>query len=157
MYPSFFKSKCSRAIVGQTIPRIDCWKSSQNGRIWDLQGNPVLDAHPGIVYDAYAHAYAFSQQCAIQVGVKGTSQLQSVGEAGAGRFVSTASTARDVLHIMEKAGQEKLKYWGFSYGTVLGMTFAALFPDRIDRMVNDGEAPFSYSIHLPTSSGRFPG
>jgi pimeloyl-ACP methyl ester carboxylesterase len=124
--------------VGHTIPRIDCWKSFQNGRIWDLQDTPVLDAHPGIVYDAYAHASAFSQQCAVQVGGKGTSNVRNIDTTGAGRFVSTASTARDMLEIMEKAGQEKLKYWGFSYGTILGTTFAAMFPDRIQRMVNDG-------------------
>ncbi|KAJ5697035.1 hypothetical protein N7536_007447 [Penicillium majusculum] len=35
-------------------------------------------------------------------------------------------------------GKEPLLYWGRSYGTLMGTTFASLFPDRVTRVVLDG-------------------
>lgn len=135
--------------MGATTPRIDCWESGENSRIWELKTIDVIDAHSGVLYDAYAHAAAFSQQCASKIGGGPRPQEtfmdtaeRRVAETGPGRFVSTVSVARDMLEIMDKAGQDKLKYWGFSYGTVLGTTFAAMFPDKVKRMVNDGKFLF---------------
>lgn len=53
--------------------------------------------------------------------------------------LSTPSHARDLLEILKKTSHEKLRYWGFSYRTVLGGVFAALFPERVERMVSDGK------------------
>lgn len=57
----------------------------------------------------------------------------------AGELVGTAFVARDVDSIAQALGEDGLiRYWGFSYGTLLGSTIAAMFPEKIDRMILDG-------------------
>jgi pimeloyl-ACP methyl ester carboxylesterase len=49
----------------------------------------------------------------------------------------TANTARDMDLIREAVGDEKLTYYGVSYGTILGAVYATLFPDNVRAMVLD--------------------
>ena len=85
--------------------------------------------------------------------------VDAAGGAGVFRFLSTASVARDMLEIVERTeemlkkgngtkngcgaagaggNKAKLQYLGFSYGSMLGNTFASMFPGRVGRMVVDG-------------------
>lgn len=52
--------------------------------------------------------------------------------------VSTVEVARDLDVLRALVGDKKLNYFGASYGTYLGATYAALFPKNVDRMVLDG-------------------
>jgi len=52
--------------------------------------------------------------------------------------MSTADTARDMDLIRQAVGEDELDYYGISYGTFLGATYAAMFPDRVGRFVVDG-------------------
>jgi pimeloyl-ACP methyl ester carboxylesterase len=52
-------------------------------------------------------------------------------------FVTTIDSARDMDSIRAALGQQKISYFGYSYGTYLGQVYATLFPHRVRRMVLD--------------------
>lgn len=51
---------------------------------------------------------------------------------------STADVARDMDLLRQGVGDPVLNYFGISYGTLLGYTYANLFPRTVGRMVLDG-------------------
>jgi pimeloyl-ACP methyl ester carboxylesterase len=50
----------------------------------------------------------------------------------------TRDGAYDLDALRAAVGDEKITYWGISYGSLLGSTYAQLFPDRVRAMVFDG-------------------
>ncbi len=59
--------------------------------------------------------------------------------------VSTAEAARDMDVLRAALGESTLTYFGASYGTKLGATYAELFPHQVGRMVLDGAVDLSIS------------
>ncbi|WP_084963848.1 alpha/beta hydrolase [Thermoactinospora rubra] len=52
-------------------------------------------------------------------------------------YVGTVNAARDMDVLRAALGDQKLNYFGMSYGTQLGGVYATLFPDKVGRMVLD--------------------
>ncbi|KAG8782147.1 hypothetical protein FRC12_021173 [Ceratobasidium sp. 428] len=56
------------------------------------------------------------------------------------QYVGTAATVRDMvaLHDYLEGSDKPIDYWGMSYGTIVGVYFVNMFPDRVGRVVLDG-------------------
>ncbi|MGK2875004.1 MAG: alpha/beta hydrolase [Nocardioides sp.] len=93
------------------------------------------------------------------------STLAMIGDFGAGcaqlsgalaAHVSTVEAAKDMDVLRAALGKSALDYYGASYGTKLGSTYADLFPDHVGRLVLDGAvAPGigTYDMTLEQAAG----
>ncbi|MCW2642294.1 MAG: peptidase [Dactylosporangium sp.] len=52
--------------------------------------------------------------------------------------MTTVDAAKDMDRIRAALGQQQINYYGFSYGTYLGQVYSTLYPERMRRMVLDG-------------------
>jgi pimeloyl-ACP methyl ester carboxylesterase len=107
--------------VGQSAP-VQCLTSAQEQAYNAL--DPVLDdpQEKQAVIDA---SKAFAAAC-----------QQNSGKLLP--FVDTPSAAKDMDLIRIALGESQLNYLGFSYGTLLGQTYAHIYPTHIRAMVLDG-------------------
>ncbi|KAK0221350.1 TAP-like protein-domain-containing protein [Armillaria fumosa] len=114
--------------VGNSTPRAQFFLSKGEQYQW-LASTNNWAAVVNTSSDQIPHLWASAQVLA---------ELAQEADNGILNYISTDNVARDMLRISQAAGQEKLQYYGDSYGTVLGSTFAAMFPDKVERMVLDG-------------------
>ncbi|GAA6058896.1 hypothetical protein JCM10212_002848 [Sporobolomyces blumeae] len=127
--------------VNLTSPNLGCFDTEGDanrfardiinlGLPYDARGDPSLTSSrtSELVWTTKFDAYTQSLQSACAENA----------DKGIMRTSSTAFAARDMWSIAQALGEEKVNYWGFSYGTILGATFAAMFPDKINRFVLDG-------------------
>ncbi|GAB7035742.1 alpha/beta fold hydrolase [Streptomyces sp. NPDC021749] len=71
------------------------------------------------------------------------------------RHVSTADTARDLDQLRRAVGEPQLSYLGISYGTILGATYANLFPGKVRAMVLDSNIdPQAWTHHASDEDPR---
>ncbi|KAH7347161.1 TAP-like protein-domain-containing protein [Plectosphaerella cucumerina] len=129
--------------IALSTPRAECYDSASDRALDAVQRqgmSPVSD-DMGLNFN-YQNLRGLGELC----GEQGPDSIFN--------HMSTASVARDMLEIVDRVDELRrgnstitddarkpgLQYLAVSYGTVLGNTFASMFPGRVERMVLDGVA-----------------
>lgn len=62
--------------------------------------------------------------------------------------LSAPNIARDMNLIRNLTGFKTLDYYGLEYGSIIGVNYAALFPDQVGHMILDGTCPHIEALTL---------
>ena len=129
--------------TGESAP-VDCLSDEQMDAF--LQADPVPDDEEeiGEVVDGLDDFWA------------GCVANTDGGADGIVAHVTTIEAARDMDVLRAALGEAQLIYFGASYGTKLGATYADLFPDKVGRLVLDGAVDVSLdsvSLSLGQAAG----
>ena len=115
--------------TGETIP-FSCYPKSVDGQIQSFTSTSKI---PQVLTGSNTDVGT------VWAGKEILADLCSETMAEYGELIGTAFVARDLMQIVDALDEDgMLRYWGFSYGTALGETVAAMFPDRMDKVVLDG-------------------
>ncbi|WP_370188613.1 alpha/beta hydrolase [Aeromicrobium sp.] len=101
-----------------------------------------LKCLPDAQFDAYAASDPDPSTPAevreLRAGVRELGEACAENSGELAGHVSTEEAARDMDVARAAMGQQKLDWFGASYGTQLGATYATLFPQKVGAMVLDG-------------------
>jgi pimeloyl-ACP methyl ester carboxylesterase len=147
--------------INNTTPAISCFPDDGARQFWAVQSQAqgMLSDNRTFPY-IFGRTQALADSCSKILGHEGdeigrfvstpnvvqdmVAIIEALGEwreTKAKASVSYEKSRRNdeiIERTMWRKGEEKLLYWGFSYGTLLGATFASMHPSKVGRLVLDG-------------------
>jgi pimeloyl-ACP methyl ester carboxylesterase len=106
--------------TGETTPAVNCVDTFDE--YFGLDSPPETPEEKQALIDA---SQAFNDKCAENSGTILP-------------YISTKASAQDINSLRLALGEEKVSYFGFSYGSELGTTWATMFPETVRAIVVDG-------------------
>ena len=106
--------------TGESTPAVDCVDTYDE--YFGLDSPPETPDEKQALIDA---SQAFNDKC----------------EENSGTilpYISTKASAQDINSLRLSLGEEKITFFGFSYGSELGTTWATMFPETVRAIVVDG-------------------
>ena len=134
-------------LVSSAGPELSGWGDGRFDIVsWDPRGtfasSPMhcfeSDAEEAAFWKDVAIPYTAEQSAAYQLKMVDLAQRCGDVMGPLLSHISTADTARDLDAMRALSGEEQITYVGFSYGTMLGQTYANMFPERVRAMMLDG-------------------
>ena len=107
--------------TGQSEPAIDCIDDYDRY----FAGTDITPDDDGERQEIVDLAEEFAQECVSN----NSDYIEHIG---------TNNSARDMDSIRQALGEDEISYFGFSYGSELGATWATLFPETVRAAVLDG-------------------
>ena len=106
--------------TGKSTPAVDC--VDDYDQYFGIDSPPDSPEEKQALIDA---SQAFNDEC-----------MDNSGEILP--YISTQASATDMNSIRQALGEDKISYFGFSYGSELGATWATMFPQTVRAAVFDG-------------------
>jgi len=106
--------------TGESTPAVDCVDTFDE--YFGLDSPPETPEEKQALIDA---SQAFNDKCAENSGTILP-------------YISTRASAQDINSLRLALGEEKVSFFGFSYGSELGTTWATMFPETVRAIVVDG-------------------
>lgn len=145
--------------VGFTSPKADCYEGNIAARdVADIEEKAIgpLDSSEDALKRQWARTRAYGQLC--QESAKNGSilpyattpsvvndmvaildQIHELRSQNAPALLGQAEDGERRLELRKKGDDTpRILYWGFSYGSILGNTFASMYPGRVGRLIVDG-------------------